>query len=210
MPRTPLSLPRFAGLAYLGIIALGLGAEVGIRLPISSAADPAAALQGNLDLWRLAIGADMLMAVLDIALALMLYRMFRAVAPDVALTALVLRLVQMAVIAAHLPLLASAATVIEPTDLIERHAAGYDLGLWFFGLNALAMAILLRRSNVRWLAWMIAAAGLVYLIGSFTRFVAPEVNALIQPAYLVPVVAEVSFALWLLISVRARTIAAQG
>lgn len=210
MPATPLSHPRFAGLAYLGIIALGLGAELGIRLPVTSAADPVAALQENLGLWRLAIGADMLMATLDITLALLLYQMFRAQGPNVALAALVLRLVQMAVIAAHLPLLASSIGAADPSGLIDRHAAGYDLGLWFFGLNAMAMAVLLHRAGLRWLTWLIGAAGLVYLIGSFTRFVAPEINALMQPAYLIPVLAEFSFALWLLISARARIIAAQG
>ncbi|WP_375173134.1 DUF4386 domain-containing protein [Pseudooceanicola sp.] len=206
----PSTLPRFAGLAYLGIIALGLGAEVGLRMPIASAADPAAALAAHLPQWRAALGADLLMATLDITLALLLFRLFRPLGRDLALGALVLRLVQMAVIAAHLPLLASAIGAPDPLPLIERHAAGYDLGLWFFGLNALLMALLLSRAGVRWLSVLIALAGLVYLIGSATRFVAPEINAVIQPAYLVPVVAELSFALWLLLAPGARRLAAQG
>ncbi|WP_136635415.1 DUF4386 domain-containing protein [Pseudooceanicola onchidii] len=204
----PVTLPRLAGLAYLGIIALGLGAEVGLRMPVTTAADPAAALADALKSWRLAIGADIVMATLDVALALMLFRLFRPLGPDLALSALVLRLVQMAVIAAHLPLLVSAITATDPMPLIDRHGAGYDLGLWFFGLNALAMSVLLARAGAGWLAGLIGAAGVVYLTGSLTRFVAPEINALIQPAYLIPVVAELSFALWLLISARARTLAA--
>lgn len=204
----PVTLPRLAGLAYLGIIALGLGAEVGLRMPVTTAADPAAALADALPLWRLAIGADIMMATLDVALALMLFRLFRPLGRDLALSALVLRLVQMAVIAAHLPLLASAITATDPMPLIDRHGAGYDLGLWFFGLNALAMSVLLARAGAGWLAGLIGAAGVVYLTGSLSRFVAPEINAQIQPAYLIPVVAELSFALWLLISARARTLAA--
>lgn len=206
----PHPLPRFAGLAYLGIIVLGLGAEVGLRMPITGAAHPAAALATQAAQWRMALGADIAMATLDIALALMLYRLFRHLGPDLALAALVLRLVQMAVIAAHLPLLASALTAADPMPLIERHAAGYDLGLWFFGLNALAMALLLRRAGVHWLSVLIALAGCVYLLGSATHFLAPEVNALMQPAYLVPVVAELSFALWLLLAPGARRLASQG
>lgn len=204
------SLPRLAGAAYLGIIALGLGAEIALRMPITSAVDPVAALAQAAPLWRLAMAADLMMATLDIALALMLYRLFRAIAPDLALAALVLRLVQMAVIAAHLPLLASALSAADPMGLIDRHAMGYDLGLWFFGLNTLAMAVLLLRARVRWLAGLMVLAALVYLAGSLTRFATPELNALMQPAYLVPVVAELSFALWLLVSARARAFAAQG
>jgi hypothetical protein len=72
------------------------------------------------------------------------------------------------------------------------------------------MALLLRRAGVRWLSVLIALAGCVYLLGSATRFLAPEVNALMQPAYLVPVVAELSFALWLLLAPGARRLASQG
>ncbi|WP_276715226.1 DUF4386 domain-containing protein [Pseudooceanicola nitratireducens] len=191
-------LARLAGLSYLGIIALGLGAELGLRLPIASSDDLPGALTDQTLLWRLGIAADIVMATLDIALALLLFRLLRAFGPDLALAALVLRLVQMAVIAAHLPLLVSALTSAEPQALIDRHAAGYDLGLWFFGLNALVMAVLLRRAGAPRLSVLICAAGFVYLIGSLTRFVAPDLNALMQPAYLIAVVAELSLALWLL------------
>ncbi|EAQ03368.1 hypothetical protein OB2597_02072 [Pseudooceanicola batsensis HTCC2597] len=199
---------RLAGGLYLGIIILGLTAELALRGPIASAADQAAALAGAVPLWRAALAADLLMASFDIALALLLYRLFRRFGPDLALAALVLRLVQMAVIAAHLPLLLSAIGAADPAPLIARHGAGYDLGLWFFGLNALVMALLLRRTGTAWLAWLIAAAGAVYLFGSLTRFAAPELNAAMQPAYLVPVVAELSFAIWLLFGAKALRSAA--
>ncbi len=191
-------LARLAGLSYLGIIVLGLGAELALRLPIASSDDLPGALADHTLLWRLGIAADLTMATLDLALALLLFRLLRPFGPDLALAALVLRLVQMAVIAAHLPLLASALTSTEPQALIDRHAAGYDLGLWFFGLNALVMAVLLRRAGAPRLSVLICAAGFVYLIGSLTRFVAPDLNALMQPAYLIAVVAELSLALWLL------------
>ena len=192
------TLARLAGLSYLGIIALGLGAELGLRLPIASSDDLPGALADHALRWRLGIAADLVMATLDIALALLLFRLLRRFGPDLALAALVLRLVQMALIAAHLPLLASALTSAEPQALIDRHAAGYDLGLWFFGLNALLMAVLLRRVGAPRLSVLIFAAGFVYLIGSLTRFVAPDLNALMQPAYLIAVVAELSLAFWLL------------
>lgn len=207
---TPQNTTRLAGAAYAGIIILGLGAELALRAPILAAGDPGPAIAAALPQWRAAIAADIGMATLDIGLALLLFRLFRPYGRDLALAALVLRLVQMAIVMAHLPLLVSATTAIDPQGLIARHAAGYDLGLWFFGLNGIAMALLLRRAGVRWLAVMILAAAAVYLLGSFTRFALPGLNAAMQPAFLVAVVAETAFALWLLFGARARRSAPQN
>ena len=43
------------------------------------------------------------------------------------------------------------------------------------------------------------AAALVYLLGSYTRFLVPGHMALVAPLYAIALVAELSFALWLLI-----------
>lgn len=201
---------RLAGLSYVGIIALGLSAEVVLRAPIMAAPDLAAALSDHAGAWRLAIAADLGMASLDVALALLLFHMFRPFGQGLALAALVLRLVQMSVITAHLPLLLSGLDSDTPQALITRHAAGYDLGLWFFGFNTLIMAALLWRAGVRWLSWLMVPAGVVYLIGSLTRFAAPDLNTAMQPAYLIAVVAELSFALWLLRGPRVLRSGAQG
>jgi len=41
------------------------------------------------------------------------------------------------------------------------------------------------------------AAAVVYLAGSFTRFLWPDYAALIAPMYVVPLIAESAFCLWL-------------
>lgn len=196
------SIARAAGLAYLGIIVLGIGAELALRGPLIDMADSAgtaAAISEGEVLWRASIGADMVMAALDVTLALLLFRLFRPVDARLSAAALVLRLVQMAVIAAHLPLLDAVPGMENPLPEIARHAAGYDMGLWFFGLNGLVTAVLLVRGRApRLLAWLIGVAGVVYLSGSLTRFVAPDLNAAMQPAYVLCLVAELAFALWLL------------
>ncbi|THD73284.1 DUF4386 domain-containing protein [Thalassobius vesicularis] len=192
---------RFAGLLYLGIIMLGIGAEAGLRGPLIAWSDPEAtrsALAAHEPLFRLSILADLGMAVLDIALAVVFFRMLRAVNPQLSLMAMVFRLMQAAVIAGNVMML-FAALQGDPLPWLERHAAGYDLGLLFFAVNTLIMARLLRGLAPRWICWALGAAGMVYAFGSITRFVAPDVNALMQPAYLVPVIAEVSLMLWLLI-----------
>ena len=42
-------------------------------------------------------------------------------------------------------------------------------------------------------------AAVVYLAGSFTRFVFPDYLAIMEPVYILPLLAESSFCLWLLV-----------
>jgi len=83
---------------------------------------------------------------------------------------------------------------------LEMHSYGYDLGLLFFGLSILIVGWLVSRSGYlpKILGYGLIAAGIVYLAGSFTRFVAPAYISVIEPAYVVPLVAELAFCLWLL------------
>lgn len=202
---------RTAGAAYLVIIAAGLFAELGVRMPLTVAGDPAATwanVAANLPLFRLGLAADAVMILADVALAVLLYAIFRATQPQVALAAMALRLVQAAIIGASL--LASLAAVLlvargTPAPdtlalLMELHAQGYDFGLIFFGANTLLTAWLACRSGLfpAWLAALLGGAGIVYLVGSFTALLAPGINAMIQPAYVLPVIAETTFALMLL------------
>lgn len=199
---------RAAGLLYLAIIALGVSSEGVLRREVIDWADSAATAQALAQgAWqfRLSLGFDLAMAACDIALAVLFFRMLRAAGEVWALMAMVFRLMQAALIAAGLMLLygaeQAAASGADPLPLLAQHAAQYDLGLFFFGINALLMAGLLRRFGVPWwLAGGICAAGWVYLAGSVTRFLAPEWNAWMQPAYLVPLLAESALMLWLLVA----------
>ena len=84
------------------------------------------------------------------------------------------------------------------------HASGYDIGLLFFGINSLAMAVLLWKSGgtPRIIAGGIGAAGIVYLTGSTIRLIAPDLAAGFAPAYALPLLAESALCLWLLIRAR--------
>ena len=46
---------------------------------------------------------------------------------------------------------------------------------------------------------LVAAAGIVYLIGSYTRFLAPDYLAAVSPIYIVAIISEVALCLWLLV-----------
>ena len=84
---------------------------------------------------------------------------------------------------------------------MEVHGVVYDLGLVFFGLSCLALARLLWRAGAvpRVLAGGVGAAGAVYLVGSYAALCAPAWLATIDPLYGVAFLAELAFAVWLLV-----------
>ncbi|SLN60223.1 hypothetical protein ROJ8625_03057 [Roseivivax jejudonensis] len=214
---------RWAGLLYLTIIVCGIGAEVGLRAPLIDFADAgatAAAILGAPATFRLAIVADLVMAAADVALALLLFEIFRHAAPGLARAAMVFRLMQAGLIAANLLNMQAAWLVVAAGQdiaglapdqraglaalFLNLHAHGYDLGLVFFGINSLLTAVLIWHSELfpRWLGVALGAAGAVYLIGSGLRFGAPEMLPFFMPAYAVPVLAESAFCLALLFARR--------
>jgi hypothetical protein len=199
---------RLAGVLYLLIILLGLGSELGIRQPLlmldgeANAARIATALPGL----RLGLVLDAGMIACDVALAMVLFQLLRPAGETLAMIAAGLRLVQTATIAAALQF--QIATLRAPAeqvpDLLELQSMGYDFGLIFFAINTLLTALLLARIRLvpPWLCWLLALAGLVYLFGSLTRFLAPGMNTAMQSAYVLPMVAESAFCLWLLLRVK--------
>lgn len=208
----PQRLARLAGLLYLAIIALGLGGELAVRgmlIVPGDAAATATAIRADPELFRLGIAADALMAVCDVALAVLLFVLLRPAGPVLALAAMVFRLVQATVIAANLLSLHWALTILLEglgpdalaAGVLGLHAVGYDIGLIFFGVNSLLVGLLLVRAAwfPAWLGVGIGAAGLVYLTGSSLRLLAPQWVEAFAPAYLVCIVAELAFALWLLL-----------
>lgn len=206
---SPARLALPAGLLYLGVIAAGLTAEFAIRQPLVVSGDAAATfanIAASLPLMRAGFALDTAMVLADIGLAVLLFFLFRPAGPVLATFAMVFRLVQAVVLAAGLLLhlgamhLATGPQTETVLFLMEMQAQGYDLGLIFFGVNCLVMAVLLCHSGLapRFLAALVGAAGLVYLAGSFTRFLAPGLHGYVLPAYAVPMLAELAFALWLL------------
>ncbi|MGI1663065.1 DUF4386 domain-containing protein [Palleronia sp. KMU-117] len=203
---------RAAGALYAVIIAAGIWSELGVRARLIQPGDAEAtwaAIGAHLPLLRASIAADAVMLLADVALSVLLFALLRHVHREVALTAMVLRLIQAAIIGASLlapigVVLLANADVTDPARsalfLMELHGAGYDFGLIFFGVNTVLTAWLLCRSGLVpvWLAGLLGGAGLVYLAGSFTRLLAPEVNALLQPAYALPLLAETAFCIALL------------
>jgi hypothetical protein len=82
------------------------------------------------------------------------------------------------------------------------HGHGYDLGLLFFAVSNLVLGYLIVKSRFSpaVLGYGLVAAAIVYMTGSLIRFLLPAVAPVFEPIYVVPLVAEMSFALWLLAS----------
>jgi hypothetical protein len=213
------STPRMAGIFYIVIILCGMTAELALRGPLLATGTAEGTLTAILAApgqLRGAILLDTVMVLADIALAILLYRLLKPFGDGLALAAMVFRLMQAAVIAASLMALvavdvmalrqgtAAADTVM---TLMELHGIGYDVGLIFFAVNTGLTAWLLSRSGLvpRALPPLLATAALVYLAGSLSRIVAPDLNAALQAGYVVPLIAETWFALALLTGRRMRS-----
>lgn len=216
---SPMVLARVAGLLYLVIIVLGISSEAFIRSGLIVPGDAAATAANILTfqgLFRASFAADAVMLLCDVAIAVLFYVLLRPVGRTLALVAAAFRLTQAAVLGLNLLNQHAAVLVLggagyagafRPDQLnalallfLDLHSHGYDLGLLFFGLSCLVLGRLVVRSVLfpGIFGYGLMAAGAVYLAGSFTRFLLPDLAPAVAPLYIVPLVAELSFALWLL------------
>jgi hypothetical protein len=217
---------RVGGLLYLLIIVFGISGEVLIRssLIVSDNANQTASniLQSQ-TLFRVGFVADSIMLLADVAIAVVFYVLLKPVNKILSLTAATFRLMQATILGlnllnyyAALLLLTGAGYIatFEGNDLnslamffLNLHSHGYDLGLIFFGVSNLILGYLVFKSKYfpAILGIGLIAAGMVYLSGSYVRFVLPNHVSFMEPMYIVPLIAELSFCLWLLIKgVRAQ------
>lgn len=214
------AMSRLAGLLYGVIIVSGLSAELAVRAKLIDFDNPQATAEAILSapgLFRLAMGADLVMALCDAGLAILLYLIFSAGASgavrSLALSAMVFRLIQTALIAANLMTMQAAFLLLsgdkgaigaDPSQLalmcLKLHAFGYDLGLVFFGVNGWLMGTLVLATPLfgRFLGYGLMLAGTVYLAGSALSLFLPDLSAAFAPAYGITIVVEVAFALCLL------------
>lgn len=213
----PQRVARTAGVLYLAIIVCGIWADGFVRSSLIVASDAqatAANISAAMQLFRLSMVADTIMMLCDVGLAVLLYVLLRPVSPTGAMLATAFRLTQAAVLGANLLNLQFVVMFLangggldaEHRDALallfaQAHGTGYDIGLLFFGINCLVTGYLVYRSGFlpRFLGVLILGTGPVYLIGSYLKLLAPVAAEAFQPAYLLPVLAETTLCLWLLI-----------
>jgi hypothetical protein len=217
----PTMLARIVGALYLYIFVAGLFAEAFVRGRLvvpGDAATTAANILANEALFRIGFTGELLHLVCDVAIAAILYVVFRPVDRALAVLAAFARVASAVILAvasighlAALRLLSDAA-YLQALDIAERQALalaalrlqgdGYAVCLLFFGVSCLALGWLVLKSGLvpKWIGGLLAVAGACYLVNSLAGFLVPAFAASLFPAILVPAaVAELAFALWLIV-----------
>jgi hypothetical protein len=216
----PACYARLAGFLYLVIIVCGISSEAFIRGSLIETGDASATVSNILasgGLFRLGFLADSIMLLSDVAIAILFYILLKPVSKNLALTAAAFRLTQAAVLSVNLlnyyavMLLLnneSYSSALEGDQLhtlvmlfLDLHSHGYDLGLLFFGISSLVLGYLVIKARYfpAVLGYGLIAAAVVYLAGSYIRFLFPEYAPVFSAMYIIPLVAELAFCLWLLV-----------
>ncbi|QOP41739.1 DUF4386 domain-containing protein [Sulfurimonas marina] len=210
-----IKLSKIAGVLYLIIIICGISSELFVRAPIIDYESSVSTLKNittSLPLYHLGFVLDLVMLLSDVALAVIFYKLFQPVNQLLSLNALVYRVVHAIIVTiallfsyfASVIVLNNALPITQTTYLmrlfLDIHSYGYDLGLIFFSVsNGIIGVLILRSFNLpKILGYGLILASLVYLAGSFIHFLFPAFLSFIEVAYLIPFIAETSFALWLL------------
>ena len=192
--------PRFAGMLYLLIILCGVASEAVFRAPFR--ADPALVALDAQGL-RISMLTDLVMALADVGLAVLLFALLRPFGKWLAVGATAFRLVQAACIAGGLGWIMAA--ILDPAGAagwLSLHSVAYDVSLAFFAVNCVLTGALLIRADPHLLGWGIVASGLVYATGSVLRLIAPAAADGFAFAYVLPLISESAFCLWLLFGAR--------
>lgn len=212
---------RVAGALYWMVVAGGLFAGA-VEAFITVPGDPAAtaqAIAAHEALWRWGIGVHLLyLAFPAIIMDVLLYRIFKAVQPTLALLALASALTAGAVEGAallqlYVPVAAGEAGVPlvalgegERQALVSLAIRLYEAGsgfalLFFSGFCAATGALILRsRLLPRAIGVMMVLAGVCYFLNSLTTIVTPTLAGMLLPWILLPCfVGEASLATWLLV-----------
>ena len=214
--RSAKRLALYAGLLYLVIIVCGVVGQALVREPIfgADAAETTTNLLAAEVSFRLSILGDAAMVLADVGVGILLYVLLVPVDRTLSLLAMAFRLAQAAVLGANLLHLDRAlawahTTGLDPaqrdalvSNALEAHAVGYDLGLFFFAVNCVLIGILVirHRKVPSAIGAGMIVSGAVYLAGSVTRFAVPGLAEALAPAYVVPLVAELAFCAWLLVT----------
>jgi hypothetical protein len=211
---------RNAGALYLMIAICG-GVSIGyVPSQIAVAGDAtasAANLMDNLGLFRLGVLADSAVILLEIAITVILYQMFHAVSPRLALIAMLSRLGMIVVMGFNLLLWVMPYVLLfQPMGVeapnteafaqvfFEAHAFGIFVWQLFFGAHLLALGWIILRSQLvpHLLGWGLFIGAFGYLIQGLVELTFTDVAALdisIIGLLVIVTLSELGFGIWLLV-----------
>jgi hypothetical protein len=215
------NLARLAGMFYLVVIASGLFSEVFVRQALrvtGNALATAQNIQSQEVLYRWGFVADLVNFVIGLPSVLIIYYLFKRVNKFLLQLALLLVVIQTAVIAVNLshqlmPLLVlgndAYLNTLQPGQLatlsllsLNIQAQGYAIGLVFFGFYCILVGYVISKSQMlpRILGMLYIISGVGYLINSFTMFLSKGFANPVFHYVAIPIfIGELSLCLWLLI-----------
>jgi hypothetical protein len=211
---------RIAGALYLTIAVCG-GFSIGYVpsqiVVAGDATNTAANLINQLGLFRLGVLADSAVILLEIAITVILYQMFRATSPRLSLIAMVSRVGMIVVMGINLLLwvmpylLLTQPMGLNPADsqafaqiFFEAHGLGIFVWQLFFGAHLLALGWIILRSKLvpHLLGWGLFIGAFGYLIQGLVELTFTNIAALditIIGLLVIVTLSELGFGLWLLI-----------
>src|SRR5918912_1739923 len=221
MGTSPQVYARIAGVIWVIVAIMAPFAEFFVRqrliVPgnVSATADNIVASQF---LFRAGFASDLIVFVIEVALAAVLYMLFRPVSRTLALVMSFARLAMVTVLGLNL---LNMLTALQPLTSVEYAAAfekgqlqamafvflnaqssGYALGMVFFGLHLGVLGYLVYQSGFlpRILGILMVVSALGYLADSFTGFLVPQYSdSLAMVVVVTALIGELPLTLWLLV-----------
>lgn len=204
---------RLAGLFYLGTIAGGLFAEIGVRsrLQADDAATTLANIGANETLYRAGELSDLIMLICYVVVTALFYRLFAPAGRSLALIAAGFSLVGIAVLAVAgvmhlLPLrLLMEAELSGRADMaqlaLRLHGTLYGISLVFFGIYCVLIGWLCVATRLvpRTVGVLMMLGGMTHVTTRALWIIAPQALDLVpRPVNTLPLLGEAAIALWLL------------
>lgn len=214
-------LSRIGGILYLYIIVAALFGEMYVRDRLIVPGDAAATASNILDsetLFRVSVTGELITCLCDVALAGILYVLFRPVSRNVSLLAAANRLTFAGVYCVSKFFLVAALILLDGSDYLQAldpgelsalayaslrmHGFGYGISLAFFGVHCGLLGWLVYRSGYapRAIGVLLVIGGVGYLAHSVTQTLSPATAGSLFPWIILPAFpAELGLTLWLLL-----------
>lgn len=211
---------RTAGVLYLIVIVSGLFSEMFVRSGIIIPGDASQTFQNikeNEFLFRIGFASDLIMVMSDVGLALLFYLLLKPVNQGLSLLAAFFRLGQATILGINLLNYFMPILIIENPDFasnfsmeqmssfsslfLTAHSYGYMISGVFFAFSCIILGYLMSKSEYfpNWLGILVLAAGISYLLDSFTNFLFPDFVAVSEILVLVvAVISELTLCFYLL------------
>lgn len=217
-----IAIGRMIGWSFMTMFFLGIFAEFVIRTRLIHWEDPGltfANIQESLAWFDAGIFAFIVIIILDVVLSVAFYVLCSSIDKPLAMLSVSLRLVYVAIkgfaiVGLFLARDIYAAPILTNTgqtdvyatqamQFLKMHHYGFGIGLLFFGLHLIFLAILLLKVNriPKLIVWMLLIAGMGYSMNSLVSFFAADADLLKNitiAIFIIPMtLAELLLGLWL-------------